>query len=54
MNSVNSSKQQRSSGLREWRLEWPRHIVVFDSREQGSELEREKLTFCLLDRSGEC
>ena len=53
MSSVNSSKQ-RSSGRRAWRLKWPKHIVVFDPREQGGELERGKLTFCLLDRSGEC
>ena len=40
MNSVDSSKQRRSSGLRAWRLKWPKHIVVFDPSEQGSELDR--------------
>ena len=30
MNSVNSGKQRRSSGLKAWRLKWPKHIVVFD------------------------
>ena len=39
MTDVHSGKQRGSSGLKAWRLKWPKHIVVFDPSVQGSGLE---------------